>query len=144
MIQAKQFSDLSKEELYQILALRTEVFVVEQNCPYQELDGLDQRSIHMIGLVAGQVVATSRIIPIKPNHFKLGRFVVKKSHRGAGLGKKLVEETLLYLRMETGSAFVEISAQTYLIKFYEEFGFVKVGQPYLEDDIPHHKMTLSF
>ena len=141
----KPFHDLSTSELYTILQLRSEVFVVEQNCVYQDLDGKDEKAIHVLGYYDGVLAAYSRLF--KPNEYfensSIGRVIVKPSHRDKKLGHDLMRvsiETVKELFHETN---ITISAQLYLQKFYESHGFVTVGESYLEDDIPHIEMLKS-
>lgn len=138
----KPFNELSITELYEILQLRSEVFVVEQNCVYQDIDGKDQKAIHVLGYYEGVLAAYSRLF--KPQEYfsdsSIGRVIVKASHRDKKLGHDLMRisiETIKDLFQETN---ITISAQLYLQKFYESHGFVTVGESYLEDDIPHIEM----
>ena len=138
----KPFNELSITELYELLQLRSEVFVVEQNCVYQDIDGKDQKAIHVLGYYEGVLAAYSRLF--KPQEYfsdsSIGRVIVKASHRDKKLGHDLMRisiETIKDLFQETN---ITISAQLYLQKFYEGHGFVTVGESYLEDDIPHIEM----
>ena len=138
----KPFKELSITELYEILQLRSEVFVVEQNCVYQDIDGKDEKAIHVLGYYEGVLAAYSRLF--KPNDYftdsSIGRVIVKASHRDKKFGHDLIRtsiETINDLFQETN---ITISAQLYLQKFYESHGFVAVGESYLEDDIPHIEM----
>lgn len=142
----KKFDELTLHELYDIMALRQEVFVVEQDCPYLDADGKDQASWHLlVHDERGQLVAYTRLLPrgiVYKKYPALGRVVTSPSVRGTGLGKKLMEATLEWAeRLWPGEA-VKISAQTYLKKFYEELGFEQAGEGYLEDGIPHIPMIL--
>ncbi len=138
----KPFSALTALELYNILQLRSAVFVVEQNCIYQDVDGFDLAAHHVYALVAGQVVAYARLIApgTKYPEASLGRVVSHGSVRGTGLGKQLMTAALRYCDELWPAAGVTISAQAYLEKFYQELGFDTLSTPYLEDDIPHIKM----
>ena len=138
----KPFKELSTTELYEILQLRSEVFVVEQNCVYQDIDGKDQKAIHVLGYYEGVLAAYSRLF--KPQEYfsdsSIGRVIVKASHRDKKFGHDLMRisiESIQDLFQETN---ITISAQLYLQKFYEGHGFVTVGESYLEDDIPHIEM----
>jgi ElaA protein len=141
------FNDLSAHALYEILALRSEVFVVEQNCPYQDCDGKDLQSWHLLGRdSAGKLVCYARLLPIGlayPSHASIGRVVSSPAVRGTGAGKVLMEESLRRCRQLFGDAPLKIGAQTYLLRFYESFGFRSTGEEYLEDGIPHTKMVLA-
>ena len=136
------FQELSLELLYQILALRQEVFVVEQNCPYLDADGNDQQSFHLVGFDENhKLVAYARVLPkgmAYKEYVSFGRVLSKGKSRSQGIGKALVKQLMREIEMQYGSKIdVKISAQTYLIKFYESYGFETVGEEYLEDDIPH-------
>ena len=138
----KPFNELSITELYELLQLRSEVFVVEQNCVYQDIDGKDQKAIHVLGYYEGVLAAYSRLF--KPKEYfsdsSIGRVIVKASHRDKKFGHDLMRisiESIQDLFQETN---ITISAQLYLQKFYESHGFVAVGESYLEDDIPHIEM----
>jgi len=138
----KKFSDLSINELYDILQLRSEIFAVEQNCVYNDLDGLDKVAVHQFLRKDGEIVAYSRLL--KPgtrfSEYSIGRLVVRQSERGTGLGKEMMEEAKRYIVKEWGAAKIKISAQSYLQRFYENLGFEIVTEMYLEDGIPHFGM----
>ena len=135
----KTYDDLTKNELYSLLRLRAEVFVVEQDCPYQDVDNKDQKAIHVFAKENNEVIAYTRVFNAG-DYFQeaaIGRVVTKSSYRGTGLGQKLMQQTVNYLKKEDFPLPIRISAQTYLIKFYEKFGFNKIGIEYKEDGIPH-------
>jgi ElaA protein len=138
----KKFSDLSLNELYDILRLRSEIFVVEQTCVYNDLDGLDKVAVHQFMRKDGEIVAYSRLL--KPGtrfpEYSIGRVVVKQSERGTGLGQEMMEEAKRHIVKEWGAKKIKISAQSYLQRFYESLGFEIVTEMYLEDGIPHHGM----
>ncbi|MBT8187566.1 MAG: GNAT family N-acetyltransferase [Croceitalea sp.] len=141
-IQIKTFKEFQLEELYQVLQLRTEVFVVEQDCVYQDLDGLDQKAIHVLGKKNGKIVAYTRIFKAG-DYFKnpsIGRVVVKNEERKYGYGKIIMNASIDYIQSYYNAASIELSAQSYLIRFYEDLGFVSTGEEYLEDGIPHVRM----
>lgn len=142
-IRAKRFKELTTQELYDILQLRSEVFVVEQDCVYQDLDGKDQKAIHIIGQKMDKVVAYTRIF--KPwDYFEtaaIGRVVVKEEERKHKYGHTIMLASINYLEEEWGVDKITLSAQTYLLRFYENLGFEKKGNEYLEDGIPHIKMV---
>lgn len=138
----KTFSELTTDELYAVLQLRSEVFVVEQNCVYQDLDFKDQKSLHVIGFKDDKIIAYTRIF--KPgDYFKeasIGRVVVKDSERKYGHGYDLMKASIQAIKEHFNTLKITISAQVYLTKFYNFFGFKKVSDEYLEDGIPHIKM----
>ncbi len=140
----KTFEELSKSELYSILQLRAEVFVVEQNCAYQDMDGTDQKSIHLFGIENDKVLAYARLIPpgISYETASIGRVVVSPSIRSKGTGKELMKQAIQNIEILFKTKSITISAQEYLMKFYNELGFKETGSTYLEDNIPHIKMKL--
>ena len=141
----KKWDDLSKEEVEKIFSLRSEVFIVEQECPYQDVDGRDPEADHLLLYENNILCGYTRIFP-KNTYFKeasFGRTVVKKTHRDKGYGHTLVKESLKYLKKKKEDI-VKISAQSYLKKFYASHGFIPKGEEYLEDNIPHTAMFLTF
>ena len=129
--------------MYRILALSADVFVVEQTCAYQDLDGKDEHSFWVWAEDEnGTVHATARLLPagISYKEISIGRVCTSMQSRGSGLGKLLMKESLVQCENIWGSEPITISAQQYLLKFYNELGFVEEGEMYLEDDIPHLKM----
>ncbi|UII81608.1 GNAT family N-acetyltransferase [Flagellimonas sp. CMM7] len=138
----KTFEELSTKELYQILQLRSEVFVVEQDCVYQDVDGKDEKALHVLGIKNKKIVAYTRIF--KPgDYFKnpsIGRVVVSKEERKYGYGKVIMEASVNQMNKRFPNNSIELSAQTYLIKFYTDLGFKTLGEEYLEDGIPHIRM----
>jgi len=141
------FDDLSPHTLYEILALRLEVFSVEQNCPYQDCDGKDLQSWHLMGRdESGKLVCYTRLLPMGvayDDYVSIGRVVSAPTARGTGVGKVLMAESIKMCRQLFGNQVIKIGAQTYLLKFYEGFGFQSTGEEYLEDGIPHTKMILD-
>ncbi len=141
-ILVKTFEELSTKELYQILRLRSEVFVVEQDCVYQDVDNKDQEALHVLGIKNDEVVAYTRIF--KPGDYfdnvSIGRVVVSKDQRKYGLGKQIMQASLAAIDQRFPDKAIEISAQSYLLKFYTELGFNAFGEEYLEDGIPHRRM----
>ena len=137
------FEELSLRDLYALLQLRERVFVVEQNCPYLELDGLDEHCLHIVGRQSDKIVATTRILPpgLKYTEASIGRVVTSQEVRGSGIGRSLMKATLDAVVEHHGPCPIRLSAQSYLISFYESFGFVRVSEEYLEDNIPHVDMT---
>ena len=144
-ITINKYQDLSSDKLYEILKLRSEVFVVEQNCAYQDLDNKDQKALHLIVEEKNKIIAYTRIFK-KGDFFKnssIGRVLVKKEHRRKDLGKTIMIKSIEQIKEDKNEKKIELSAQKYLLKFYLELGFKKIGKEYLEDGIPHVKMTLK-
>ena len=141
----REFGELSSEDLYGILRLRAEVFVVEQDCVYQDPDGLDQQSLHVCGYENGALVCYARITPpgTRFPEPSIGRVVTRKSSRGGGLGVLLMREAIARGQALWPQASLTISAQQYLENFYGALGFTTVSEPYDEDGIPHIQMRLS-
>lgn len=138
----KPFEALSLAELYNVLQLRSEVFVVEQNCVYQDIDGKDQKALHVIGEYNGETVAYCRIFK-SGDYFEqssIGRVIVKESYRDRKWGHNLIREAIEAIKNSFGETEITISAQLYLKKFYESHGFVQTSEEYLEDGIPHIEM----
>ena len=139
----KKFEELSVDEIYNILKLRSSVFVVEQNCVYQDLDDKDKQAIHLFMEQDQEIIAYTRIFKkgdYYVNNPSIGRVVVKKSQRGKELGKEIMIESIKYIKENIEEEKIELSAQKYLDKFYNELGFYRVGEDYLEDGIPHQRM----
>ncbi len=136
---AKPFGELALEELYGVLRLRAEVFVVEQACTYQDLDGLDRAAVHLAGVEEGALVAYARWYE-EGDHVRLGRIVTSPRVRGRGLGRRLVTEALQRIADEHPGRPVLIHAQAYLEGFYRGLGFERRGEPFEEDGIPHVAM----
>ncbi|MEQ1676962.1 MAG: GNAT family N-acetyltransferase [Chitinophagaceae bacterium] len=143
--EVKKFSTLTPEELYAILQLRNEVFVVEQHCAYQDLDDKDQTCYHVMGWQHSKLIATSRLVP--PGEIydipSIGRVVTSPSVRGTGTGRMLMEKNIEETRRLFGDLPIKIGAQLYLLKFYSSLGFAPVSDTYLEDGIEHIKMLLA-
>ena len=139
----KKFSELSAEEIYNILKLRSEVFVVEQNCVYQDIDEKDQKAIHLFIEKNSEIIAYTRIFK-KGDYYKenpsIGRVVVSKKERGKNLGKEIMKKSIHYVKENMDEKKIELSAQKYLDKFYKELQFYSEGEDYLEDGIPHQRM----
>lgn len=139
------FSELSTKQLYEIMVLRQEVFVVEQDCPYLDADGSDYASHHVLGYQADKLVTYTRLVPqgvSYEDYPSIGRVVSSASVRGKGLGYELMQKSIAYSRELWGDKTIKISAQCYLLKWYGKLGFKAIGEEYLEDDIPHHGMIL--
>jgi ElaA protein len=144
-INTYRYNELTTNQLYSILKLRAEVFVVEQNCAYQDLDNKDNKALHLIGEINNEIIAYTRIFK-KGDYFtnsSIGRVLVKKEFRKKELGKVIMEKSIEIIKKNTKEEKIEISAQKYLTKFYKDLGFKKTGKEYLEDNIPHIKMMLK-
>ena len=140
----KPFEALTLAELYALLQLRSEVFVVEQACAFQDMDGLDQAALHLLGrTAAGELAAYARLLPAGCSYpqVSIGRVVTSPRHRRAGLGRALLRQAIGECAARFGAQPIQIGAQQYLRAFYESFGFVAVGAGYLEDGIPHLHMV---
>jgi ElaA protein len=135
----KHFNDLTPHELYEILHLRNEVFVVEQNCVFQDADHKDQQSYHLVGWIDNELAAYTRLVPpgVAYDEMSIGRVVTSPKYRRSGMGKLLMEESIIRCYDLFGKGAIRIGAQLYLKHFYESFGFQQEGEEYLEDGIPH-------
>ncbi|MBF2707294.1 GNAT family N-acetyltransferase [Flavobacterium soyangense] len=138
----KTFENLSVNELYDIMRLRSEIFVVEQNCVYLDLDGKDKVALHLFGEFEGKIVAYSRLFKagISFDNASIGRVTVDAKFRDRKWGHDLIREAIIGIKTHFGECKITIGAQLYLQKFYESHGFVKTSEMYLEDDIPHIEM----
>lgn len=138
----KPFNELSVPELYQALQLRSDVFIVEQNCVYPDVDGKDVKALHLLGSYNGSIVAYARLFA--PGYYfdnaSIGRVVISPLYRDRKWGHSLVRAAIAGIAQHYSTVAITISAQLYLKKFYESHGFVQHGEGYLEDDIPHIKM----
>ncbi|MDR7211311.1 GNAT family N-acetyltransferase [Flavobacterium piscis] len=141
----KLFEALTVNELYDLLKLRSEIFVVEQNCVYLDLDGKDKEALHLIGEYEGKIVAYSRLFDagISFENASIGRVVVDAGYRDKKWGHNLMREAIEGIKLNFGKEKITIGAQLYLKKFYESHGFVQTSEMYLEDDIPHIEMQRS-
>lgn len=141
----KRFNELSLAELYSVLQLRTEIFVVEQDCVYQDIDGKDEKALHVMGTFNGELVAYSRLF--QPGDYfdnaSIGRVVVKQNYRDRKWGHDLIREAKKGIEVFYKTNKITISAQLYLKRFYESHGFVQVSEEYLEDNIPHIEMRIE-
>lgn len=135
----KSFDELTNHELYNMLRLRCDVFVVEQNCPYLDLDNKDQKGFHLLYYVDNKLAGVTRLLPkgVSYDEVSIGRVVIAKSYRGLGLGVKLMEASIEGCEEKFGKGPIRISAQYHLSKFYQSLGFVEQGEVYDEDGIPH-------
>lgn len=141
-INIKTFNEFNLDELYQVLQLRSEVFVVEQDCVYQDIDGKDQKALHVLGFKNNDLIAYTRCFD-KGNYFEeasIGRVAVKENERKFGYGHDILKASTDVIESRFKTTRIKISAQKYLIKFYESHGFQQTGEGYLEDGIPHIAM----
>lgn len=132
--------------MYRILQLRQEVFIIEQNCPYLDADGIDDQCHHVLGKIDNEIVAYSRIVPKDisyEGYIAIGRVATSKSLRSKSLGKEIFKYTLDLCSEMFPTEKIKLSSQVYIKKFYEAFGFQEYGEVYLEDDIPHIPMILD-
>ena len=140
----KPYDELTLTELYELLRLRVEVFVVEQNCPFQDLDGQDDRAYHLLGYTeANELAAYARLFDagLSYDEVAIGRVAVSGAHRRRGLGQELMRQAIAYCEVLYGAQPIKIGAQQYLERFYQDFGFRQCGEGYLEDGIPHMPMV---
>ena len=137
------FDALSREQLYALLRLRSEVFVVEQNCVFLDIDGQDEKAMHLLGFRATELVAYVRCFPkgISFAEASIGRVVTKPAARGGGLGHLLMAEAIRALQQKWEPQAIRIGAQAHLKAFYQQHGFVDMGLPYVEDGIDHLEMV---
>ena len=135
----KKFIELTVYELYEMLRLRSEVFVVEQNCVFLDQDNVDQQCFHLLGYDENKLIAYARIVPpgIVYNEASIGRIVTSSLVRKEGAGRELMKQSVERLYILYGKVTIKIGAQFYLKKFYESFGFTQIGNIYLEDGIEH-------
>lgn len=138
------YEDLSKDHLYEIMQLRQEVFVVEQNCPYLDADGQDNIAYHLIGQdKSGAILAYTRLLPkgsSYTDYCAIGRVLTSMKIRGKGEGYILMKESIALCEKVFPNQAIKISAQSHLDRFYQKLGFAPTGEEYLEDDIPHQAM----
>ena len=140
--ESKYFEELTADELYGLLRLREQVFIIEQNCVYPDLDNKDQKAIHIFGKSDGEIIAYSRVFK-SGDYFEtasIGRVVTHKNFRNQKIGYHLMQKSITEVRTRFNEDFITISAQSYLLGFYENLGFKPVGEEYLEDGIPHKRM----
>ncbi|GGX19840.1 GNAT family N-acetyltransferase [Aquimarina muelleri] len=143
--EVKRFDELSIAELYKILRLRAEIFVVEQDCVYQDMDNKDQKALHVIGNKNGEIITYTRIFD-GGDYFEtssIGRVLVAKKERKYGYGHDLIKQSISAIETYFKTKKIKISAQTHLQNFYKSHGFIKIGEEYLEDGIPHIVMIKS-
>lgn len=138
----KRFKDLTGEELYKILSLRSSVFVVEQECIYQDCDAKDLEAYHLFCTDNNKVIATLRILDkgVSYDEVSIGRVAVDKEYRRNSLGRRAMEKAITFIKDTYGETEVRISAQVYIKDFYKSLGFIESSEEYLEDNIPHIEM----
>lgn len=144
--QVKSFQELSLEEFHDIIALRIQIFIIEQNCPYQEVDGKDKLAHHLFFKnEMNEIIAVTRILPkgIFYDEVAIGRVVVHEDYRGSGLGNQLMSDSMNFVRDKYGEVPVRLSAQKHLENYYGNHGFKSTGKEYLEDGIPHVEMLYN-
>lgn len=137
------YSQLNIDHFHDIIALRIKIFVIEQDCPYQDLDGKDKVAYHLFYTNnKDEVVAATRILPqnISYAEVSIGRVVVDKDYRGLGLGDLIMKESMNFVQAEFGQVNIRLSAQKHLENYYGKHGFKSTGKEYLEDGIPHVEM----
>jgi len=142
----KYFNELTTLELYKILELRARVFVVEQNCAYQDLDGKDLNAHHVMGFIGEDLVASTRLLAKNisyDDYPSIGRVVNSPDYRNLGFGKKIMRYSIEQMQILYPNQSIKIGAQQYLHAFYSSLGFVQLGDEYLEDNIPHIPMILK-
>jgi ElaA protein len=141
-VNVKSFEELTPQELYSVLQLRSEIFVVEQNCVYQDMDDKDQKALHLLGMKNGNLVAYTRIF--QPGDYfefaSIGRVVVSQNQRQHKYGYDIMNASIETVKEYFNTTEIKIGAQCYLKKFYNNLGFKEVGEGYLEDGIPHIHM----
>jgi ElaA protein len=139
----KRFDELTLDELYSILQLRNEVFIVEQNCVYNDTDGKDQPAWHLMAIEDDKLAGYTRILPpgVSYSDPAIGRVVTSSSKRRLGLGRELMKRSIEACEKLFGKISITLSAQVYLQSFYESLGFIVVGEEYLDDGIPHIQMS---
>ena len=137
-----RFDELSAADLYAVLQLRGEVFVVEQTCVFQDMDGSDDKALHVLGKQGGQLVAYARCFAagVKFAEASIGRVITRAALRGTGAGHLLLEKAITGLARQWGAQAIRIGAQARLALFYRQHGFAETGEPYQEDGIAHIEM----
>ena len=141
-IEVKNFEELNTKELYALLQMRSEIFVVEQDCVYQDIDGKDERALHIMGWEDGILVAYSRCFQAGDyfDEASIGRVLVRENYRKLGYGHEITKASIQAIKANYKADKIKISAQVYLVIFYESHGFKSIGDRYLEDGIPHIAM----
>ncbi len=143
-LEVKAYNQLSLDEFHDLIQLRIQVFVIEQDCPYQDVDGKDKLADHLIAMNEGKLMATLRILPpgIAYEEWAIGRVVVAEEARGTGLGNEIMQAAIKHIdQLHGGHAHIKLSAQEHLRAYYSRHGFEQCGEGYLEDGIPHIPMV---
>lgn len=143
MWKVQKFEELTVKQLYTYLQFRVNVFIVEQQCPYPELDGYDEEAFHLAYIENEKLLAYARILPegVKYNRVSIGRVIVNQEVRGRGIAKELMKQSLSFIQQKWPQQEVQLQAQTHLRDFYGSFGFEAVSEDYDEDGIPHVDMV---
>lgn len=138
----KRFEELKSEEIYKILKIRTEVFIVEQQCAYQDCDGKDENSYHLYLEEDGEIACYLRILEkgLSFDEVSIGRVLVNKNYRGKGISREMMLKAINFIEQNLNETEIKISAQAYLVNFYGGLGFKEASEEYLEDNIPHIDM----
>lgn len=141
----KKFDELNAEEIYEILKIRNQVFIVEQQCPYLDCDGRDMKSYHLFLENNNEIAAYLRIIEkgVSYNEISIGRVLVNSKYRGKGLARDMMKEAIGYISNQLNETSIRIEAQAYLIDFYKSLGFKQTSKVFLEDNIPHIEMLYT-
>ena len=141
----KKFDELNAEEIYEILKIRNQVFIVEQQCPYLDCDGSDMKSYHLFLENNNEIAAYLRIIEkgVSYNEISIGRVLVNSKYRGKGLARDMMKEAIGYINNQLNETSIRIEAQAYLIDFYKSLGFKQTSKVFLEDNIPHIEMLYT-
>ena len=140
----KKFDNLSRKEIHDLFLLRSEVFVVEQNCVYQDIDGKDEKAEHVLVKKNNKIIAYARVLECSDcKNISIGRIVVSKKERGNSLGSDLLDFILKKIHQEKPKRPIKISAPAHLEKFYTDHGFKRTSNTYMEDGIPHISMILG-
>ena len=141
-IKILSFDELDNDQLYALLKLRVDIFVVEQNCPYPELDNKDQTALHMLGTQSNELVAYLRVY-FNMDAAVIGRIITHEKHRKKGLSSQLIEEAMNYIKNHSSSKSIKLQAQEHLVSYYSRFGFKPVSDRYVWDGIPHIDMEIE-
>jgi ElaA protein len=138
----KKFKELKVEEIYKILELRNEVFIVEQKCAYQDCDGKDENAYHLYLQDNGKIIAYLRILKkgVSFDEISIGRVLVNKNYRGKGISREMMLKAISFIELNLNEKEIKIQAQSYLVNFYKSLGFKETSNEYLEDNIPHIDM----
>ncbi|AWI03050.1 GNAT family N-acetyltransferase [Clostridium drakei] len=140
--QLKKFKELKVEEIYKILEIRNKVFIVEQQCAYQDCDGKDENAYHLYLQDNDKIIAYLRILKkgVSYDEISIGRVLVNKNYRGKGISREMMLKAINFIELNLNEKEIKIQAQAYLINFYKSLGFKEVSDEYLEDNIPHIDM----